>query len=79
MTKVALKALINDLRLNHEYCPREIILEAADELEKLLLQPDLNALVHKVHKAKGRYHTQLAMCDLCDACGLPNIRPTSKD
>jgi len=29
-----LKALIEDLRLNHEYCPKEVILRAADELEK---------------------------------------------
>jgi hypothetical protein len=29
-----LKALIEDLRLNHEYCPKEIILQAADELER---------------------------------------------
>ena len=26
--------LIDDLRLNHEYCPKEIILAAADEIEK---------------------------------------------
>ena len=30
-----LKALIEDLRLNHEFCPKEIILQAADELEKM--------------------------------------------
>jgi len=30
-----LKALIEDLRLNHEYCPKEGILQAADELERL--------------------------------------------
>lgn len=34
MTK-ELKALIEDLRLNHEYCPKEVILQAADELERL--------------------------------------------
>ena len=34
MTK-ELKALIEDLRLNHEFCPKEIILQAADELERL--------------------------------------------
>jgi hypothetical protein len=38
MTK-DLKALIEDLRLNHEYCPKEIILQAADELERLA-QPE---------------------------------------
>jgi hypothetical protein len=31
----ALKALIENLRLNHEYCPKEVILQAADELERL--------------------------------------------
>jgi hypothetical protein len=30
-----LKSLIEDLRLNHEYCPKEVILQAADELERL--------------------------------------------
>ena len=39
MTQEALKALIEDLRLNHEYCPKEIILQAADELERLA-QPE---------------------------------------
>lgn len=38
-------------------------------------QPDLKALVQKVHKAKGRHHSQIAMCDLYDACGLTNVRP----
>ena len=39
MTQEALKALIEDLRLNHEYCPKEVILQAADELERLA-QPE---------------------------------------
>ena len=30
-----IKVLIEDLRLNHEYCPKEVILQAADELERL--------------------------------------------
>jgi hypothetical protein len=30
------KDLIDDLRLNHEYCPQEVILQAADILEKAL-------------------------------------------
>jgi len=30
-----LKALIEDLRLNHGFCPKEVILQAADELEKM--------------------------------------------
>ena len=36
MTQDELKALIADLRLNHEFCPKEVILQAADELERLL-------------------------------------------
>ena len=39
MTQDELKALIEDLRLNHEYCPKEVILQAADELERLA-QPE---------------------------------------
>jgi hypothetical protein len=30
-----IEALIEDLRLNHEYCPKEVILKAADLLEEL--------------------------------------------
>ncbi len=36
---------------------------------------DLLELIRSVHKAKGRYHSQHAMCDLYDAAGLPNTRP----
>ena len=36
----------------------------------------LQTLVTKLHAAKGRYHTQLAACDLFDAVGLKNERPT---
>lgn len=32
-------------------------------------------LVRRVHKAKGRYHTQLAICDLYEAVGLLFERP----
>jgi predicted nucleic acid-binding Zn-ribbon protein len=32
-------------------------------------------LVRKLHKAKGRHHTQLSVCDLFDAVGLQNKRP----
>ena len=30
-----LKDLIEDLRVNHEFCPKEVILQAADELERM--------------------------------------------
>ena len=36
---------------------------------------DLRTLVKKVHEAKGRYHSQIAMANLYEACGLPFVRP----
>lgn len=35
MTQTEIKALVEDLRLNHEFCPKEVILQAADELERM--------------------------------------------
>jgi hypothetical protein len=35
MTQDEITALIEDLRLNHEFCPKEVILQAADELERM--------------------------------------------
>ena len=32
--------------------------------------------IKKLHAAKGRYHTQIAACDLYDLCNLKNERPT---
>jgi hypothetical protein len=37
----------------------------------------LRTLISKLHTAKGRYHTQLAVCDLFDAVGLKNERPAN--
>jgi hypothetical protein len=36
---------------------------------------ELDKLVKAVHSAKGRHHSQIAMCDLYEACGLPFQRP----
>lgn len=36
----------------------------------------LRAAIAKLHAAKGRYHTQIAACDLYDLCNLKNERPT---
>lgn len=36
----------------------------------------LRKAVVKLHAAKGRYHTQLAACDLYDLLGLKSERPT---
>jgi uncharacterized heparinase superfamily protein len=35
----------------------------------------IDKLVKAVHSAKGRHHSQIAMCDLYEACGLPFQRP----
>lgn len=50
----------------------------ADEIKAYgqACRADLVELVAAVHKAKGRYHSQIAMCNLYEACGLPNTRPT---
>ena len=34
----------------------------------------LNRIV-KLNEAKGRYHTQLAVAELFEYCGLPAVRP----
>jgi hypothetical protein len=31
--------------------------------------------IAKLHAAKGRYHTQIAACELFELCGLPAERP----
>lgn len=41
----------------------------------LASRADLVRLITAVHKAKGRYHSQVAMSALYDACGLPNEKP----
>lgn len=38
---------------------------------------ELEDAIKKTHSAKGRYHSQLAMCELYDLLGLPNTRPES--
>jgi hypothetical protein len=35
MTRDEIRALIEDLRMNHEFCPRETILQAAEELDRM--------------------------------------------
>jgi hypothetical protein len=50
--------------------------DAAIELQRLHAENEaLRSTITKLHKAKGRYHTQLAVCDLFDLVGLPNERP----
>lgn len=50
----------------------------ADAIDALVAENEkLRTLVTDVHKAKGRYHSQLAMCALYEAVGLPNVKPIS--
>ena len=53
-------------------------LNAAQECIRTLLakQSKLRDAVKNLHAAKGRYHTQHAICDLFDLVGLENERPT---
>ena len=51
---------------NPDWDQQRTLLERIQDLEKLVV---------KLHAAKGRYHTQLAACDLFDAVGLKNERP----
>ena len=50
-----LQALIDDLRLNHEFCPKEIILQAANALEVALAQPVHSALVNAAQAVLDRW------------------------
>jgi archaellum component FlaC len=51
MTQNDLKELIADLRMNHEYCEKETILQAANELERLRNNIEtLSALYEQVRK-----------------------------
>ncbi len=36
---------------------------------------ELEMAIAKTHTAKGRYHSQIAMCDLYDLVGIPSVRP----
>ena len=53
-------------------------LSDAQECIRTLLaeRSKLRDSVKRLHAAKGRYHTQLAICDLFDLVGLKNERPT---
>jgi len=40
---------------------------------------ELKSLVANVHTARGRYHSQIAMARLYEACKLPFVMPVSKE
>ena len=49
---------------------------ASAELRRLHAENEaMRSAIKKLHAAKGRYHTQIAACDLYDMCGLKNERP----
>ena len=56
MTQDEIKALVEDLRLNHEYCPKEVILQAADELERM--QQGIETL-HAMYEQVSRQRDEL--------------------
>jgi archaellum component FlaC len=56
MTQNEIKELIEDLRLNHEFCPKEVILQAADELERM--QQGIDTL-HVLYEQASRQRDEL--------------------
>jgi hypothetical protein len=61
--------LIEQILLKHETAVIEVMKELNDELLAL------KRAAKRVHEAKGRYHSQIALCDLFYLCGLPNDGP----
>lgn len=47
----------------------DVVIGLLDRIDRL------EVLITNLHAAKGRYHSQLAACDLFDAVGLKNERP----
>ena len=60
-----IKELQARLQDTHE-CIRSMVIE----------RTKVRDAVKRLHAAKGRSHTQHALCDLFDLCGLQNERPT---
>lgn len=55
---------------------QERLQDALECIRKLSVERvNVRAAVRRLHAAKGRYHTQLAICDLFDLVGLKNERP----
>ena len=51
--------------------------DAAAYIHRLNMErAKMHDAIKRLHAAKGRYHTQLATCDLFDLVGLENERPT---
>ena len=55
---------------------QERLQDALECIRKLSAERvNVRAAVHRLHAAKGRYHTQIACCDLFDLFDLKNERP----
>ena len=66
----------DDFRATCDHLTRENA-EQIGEIVALKEQRDeLRNSVKRLHAAKGRHHTQHAICDLFDLVGLKNERPT---
>ena len=63
--------------LRGEQCPacKEIEELTTRSVEQAKTIRDLTTAVARVHAARGRYHSQIAMCDLYDLVGLKAERP----
>ena len=66
MTSEQLKDLIEDLRLNHEFCPKEVILQSADELERImgdrqLIEDLLSALEYHTEQTRPIEFSRVAI------------------
>ena len=56
---------------------QERLQDALECIRKLSAERvNVRAAINRLHAAKGRYHTQQAICDLFDLVGLKNERPT---
>ena len=72
---LAAAAELRRLHTENEATDRQVEI-LTDELGKCSKEnAALKKAITKLHTAKGRYHTQLAICDLFDLVGLPNERP----
>jgi hypothetical protein len=73
-----LEALIEDLRLNHEYCPKEVILQAADELERLSQRTEQEPVAWGVFEGNlhDMFFTREDAENMADLKGTPaEVRP----
>lgn len=56
---------------------RTVMHPAAAELRRLHAENEaMRTAIKKLHSSRGRYHTQIAACDLYEMCNLPTVRPT---